>query len=1045
MHTLYEVALSSLLVLTLVEDYVMAAEQYTAVPRWGQAAALVNDALFIHGGRTDQYNSYAYSSAPVTNDIFLLPLNATFDISSPPWEYLAGCFNCSSSQGPAVAWHTLSAFNTTDLLLFGGDAGPNGPISDPEEADSAALLNIANHESPVWNFETKSWANEPLRRIYHSASSTGGKIWLIGGEKADGSGNAFSDHYVYDPAGPYFTQLPSTNGPPDIFGHASIVLPDRRLIVFGGYSPSQGALVPFSTIWSLDTKQSTLTWSTLSVSSSALPSPRRGFAATVLDDGRVLIQGGADAAMQNVFSDGWILDTAQNPMVWSAVDALSQVGPRRDHFAVALGSEVLFGFGYAQSAPVNASLLLFDAAKGTFGSTYTPPAAVTSPTSNTIPGPTATGSGSGQSPSGTAGDPAGTRGGSTPSSTGQPGSSGNGGGKSGDGDGNGNGTTPGGDPQGASSKSHATAVALGVVFGVLGLLAGGAAAYYLSTRRRATHDRFHLLGPSDDDESPHLGPVIPVAGAGGAREKGLPVVQTVKEKLGGLVPGRTTRQPQRRDMLADEDTRVFDEPGWYQVRRDGSVGSWSTGRGRPTLGDVVQGSLTSLRNVGGAMLAYASGTRNSKNREPSGASSVTYWEKDSYEPFSDKAALVGLAHAPQAASRPKGGRKASYTSQWSYYEDPFADYDVESFKMPGDDEYDSDPVELGLAPSLDDPPPRPYLYTRVAPATYDVTRLSPLSEKPSLLTVSDPAASSDSSHGNSPLNTTSSSAEHTRSSGDTPRSPRRPSSIIDANPPIMRTMRRSDTWWSKFAKTPLLDRLSSDSSRAQRPLDFRDPNPPPRSLVPIKETSNSLSPEDPPSKRGSRHDPMYASVHHGRSATSLQTSKTADSEVIEKMGRTMDIVQKGTVSSHASTASTDSGTSADTYGHAQSPSAAADHELGALSVSIPERADVSLRPEDATPTELNLVQSPTAMTAAQAARSSAVDEETRRPSPPGRFTPGTSVAARVAALEQQSRSPPLSPPPPSRPRKSRSSVYGLAPKPSLFVANPDRRTASGDS
>ncbi|KAI0360190.1 hypothetical protein OH77DRAFT_1501831 [Trametes cingulata] len=1011
MHGALLVALSSFLVLSLVEDYVMAAEQYTAVPRWGQAVALVNDALFVHGGRTDQYNSFAYSSAPVTNDILLLPLNATFDVSSPPWEYVAGCFNCSSSQGPAVAWHTLSAFNTTNLLLFGGDAGPNGPVSDPEEADSAALLNVANHESPVWNLETKSWANEPLRRIYHSASSTGGKIWLIGGEKADGSGNAFSDHYVYDPTGPSFTQLPSTNGPPDIYGHASIVLPDQRLIVFGGYSPSQGALLPFSTVWSLDTKQSTLTWSTPSVSTSSLPSPRRGFAATILDDGRVFIQGGADAQMQNVYSDGWVLDTSQNPMVWSAVDALSQVGPRRDHFAVALGSEVLFGFGYAQSAPVNASLLLFDASKGAFVGTYTPPAAVTSPTSNTIPGPTATG-------------------GSSPSSTGQHG----GGGKGGNpGDGNGDGTTPGMDPQGASSKSHATAVALGVVFGVLGLVAGGAAAYYMSTRRRATNDRFHLLGPSDDDESPHLGPVIPVAGAGAAREKGLPVVQTVKQKLGGLVPGRATRQPQRRDMLADEDTRVFDEPGWYHVRRDGSVGSWSTGRGRPTLGDVVQGSLTSLRNVGGAMLAYASGTRNSKNREPSGASSATYWEKDSYEPYSDKAAL--------AASRPKGGRKASYTSQWSYYEDPFADYDVESFKMPGDDEYDSDPVELGPAPSLDDPPPRPYMYTRVAPATYDVTRLSPLSEKPSLLTVSDPTASSDSSHGNSPLNTTSSSADHTRSSGDTPHSPRRPSSIIDANPPIMRTMRRSDTWWSKFAKTPLLDRLSSDSSRAQRPLDFRDPNPPPRSLVPIKETSNSLSPEEPPSKRGSRHDPMYASVHHGRSATSLQTSKTADSEVIEKMGRTMDIVQKGTVSSHASTASTDSRASTDTYGHAQSPSSAADQELGALSLSIPERADVSLRPEDATPTGLNLVQSPTDMTAAQAAGSPAVHDETRRPSPPGR----TSVAARVAALEQHSRSPPLSPPPPSRPRKSRSSVYGLAPKPSLFVANPDRRTGSGDS
>ncbi|KAH9886999.1 hypothetical protein C8Q73DRAFT_668950 [Cubamyces lactineus] len=1016
MHALYEVTLS-LLALSMAEAFV-SAEQYTAVPRWGQAVVLVDDALFVQGGRTDQYNSLGYSSALVNNDILLLPLNTTFDISAPPWQYVSGCSNCSSSQGPAVAWHTLSAFNTTNLLLFGGDPGPNGPVFDPERADSAALLDVSNRDSPAWNLETASWANEPLRRIYHSASSTGGKIWLIGGEKADGSGNAFSDHYVYDPSGPTFTQLPSTNGPPDVFGHTSLVLPDQQLIVFGGYSPSQGALLPFSTIWSLDTMQSTLTWTSLSVSSSNLPSPRRGFAATVLDDGRVLIQGGADATMQNVFSDGWVLDTTQSPMVWSTVDALTQVGPRRDHFAVALGSDVLFGFGYAQSAPVNASLLLFDASKGSFLSTYTPPAAVTNPTSNAIPGPTATGTGSGQSPSGTTGGSTGTGGGSSPSSTGKSGGGGSGG----------NGTSPVTDPSGASSKSHATAVALGVVFGVLGLLAGGAAAWYMSNKHRGPNDSFHLLGPSDDDDSPHMGPIIPVAGVSAVREKPLHVVQSVRERLGGLVPGRTSQAPRRRDMLADEDTRVFDEPGWYHVRRDGSVGSWSMGQGRPTLGDMVQDSLTSLRNVGGAMLAYASGTRGSQTKEPSGASSNTYWEKESsYDKYSDKAALVGLPGLPPTASRPKGGRKASYTSQWSYYEDPFADYENEPYKLPDDEEYDSDPTELQHPPSLDDPPPRPYSYTRVPPATADVTRLPPLSEYPSLLSVSDPPPSSDSSHDHSPLRTSSSADLARNSGGEAPGSPRRPSSIIDANPPIMRSMRRSDSWWSRFAKTPILDRLSTstDGSRtAPRPLDFRDPNPPPRPLGPIRESSNSQSPDEPPAGHGSRHDPVYASTHHGRSATSLQTTKTADTEVIERMGRTMDIVFKSTVSSHASSASTDSGTSADTHGHT-------DHEHGALSVTIPARPEATA----------TLVQSPTDMAAIHVVQPPPpLQVEERRPSP----IRGSSVAARVAALEQRARSPPP-PPSPSRPKKPRSSVYGLAPKPSLFVANPDRRTGSGDS
>ncbi|RPD68448.1 galactose oxidase [Lentinus tigrinus ALCF2SS1-7] len=988
--------ISSLVVLGLVEDFVWA-QQYTAVSRWGQATALVNDVLYIHGGRTDQYNAYAYSSAPVNNDILYLPLNSSFDLSSPPWEYVAGCSNCTTSQGPAVAWHTLTPFNTSELLLFGGDAGPD--ISKPEAADSAAILDTSDRETPQWNLETSSWANEPDRRMYHTACESTGKVFVVGGEKTDGSGNAFSDHYVYDPQAVSFTQLPSTNGPPDLYGHACVVLPDRRMIVFGGYSPSENTLLPFSTIWSLDTTQSNFTWLSLQVSDTVLPSPRRGFVAVALDDGKVLIQGGADADMQNVFSDGWVLDTTQSPMVWSTLEALSQVGARRDHFAVVVGSDVFLGFGYAQSAPANATLLLFDASKGSFS---------TSPTTTTLPGATATSgspTGTGKGSSGTA---TGT-GGSSPTGSSTPGDGGNGG------NGGGNG---GGDPQDKSDKSHATAVTLGVVLGVLGLLAGGGAAFYMSKRHAANQDSFHLLGPSDDDDSPHLGPVIPVAATAGAREKGLPVVQNVKQKLVGLVPGWSARgHAMRRDMLADEDTRIF-EPSWYDVRREGSVGSWSSaGRGaRPALADVVQGSLTSLRNVGGAMLAYATSGR---RKEGSGTSSATYWEKEPSYGYSDKANLVVLPSLTRQASRPKGWRQASYTSQWSY-EDPFADYDVESFKMPGeDDEYDPDAVELHGAPSLNDPPPKPYMYSRVAPATVDVTQLTPVSEKPSLATLSDPTSSSDTSHGGTPLNAPSSS-ENSRSSHDTPRSPLRPSSIIDANPPIVTNMRRSDTWWSKFSKTPLLDRArSSTSSRISEPLDFRDPNPPPR-LVPIKETSNSSSPEDPPSKRGSRDDPMYASVHHGRSATSLQTSKTADSAEIEHMGRTMDIVQKGTVSSHTSRASEGSAES----GSLLEP---APRSSPPLAVFIPAH--------DAAPTahHVSFVQSPTAITP--------VSPAVRRGS-----APQGSVAARVQAFERRGSPPEVQPTPaPSRHKKGRNSLYGLAPKPSLFVANPDRRSSSGDS
>lgn len=88
-----------------------------------------------------------------------------------------------------------------------------------------------------------------------------------------------------------------------------------------------------------------MTWTLASVTGSNLPSARAAFAVVLLNDGRILIQGGTDAAFQTNLADGWILDPSKNPMTWTSVSALSQVGARRDHFAFNAGGQVVFGFG----------------------------------------------------------------------------------------------------------------------------------------------------------------------------------------------------------------------------------------------------------------------------------------------------------------------------------------------------------------------------------------------------------------------------------------------------------------------------------------------------------------------------------------------------------------------------------------------------------------------------------------------------------------------------------------------------------------------------
>ena len=294
----------------------------------------------MFGGKTDPYNTYGYTSAPWNNDLLFLSLSTPFNPAAPPWQYISGSQNTSTSQGNAVAWHTLSAFNTSFCLVFGGNTGPLSNIVVLDISDSAQLLDVFDLTTPTFLTLPNNWAGEPQRRMRHASASANGKIYIIGGEEADGSGNTFSTHYIFDPSVPSFTQLPTQNSPPGIYGHAVVILFDGRLLVFGGIA--DGQLVFFSTIWILETN---LTWTLASVDGSSLPSPRAAFAVVLLDDGRILIQGGCDAAFQTNLDDGWILDPSKNPMTWTPVSALSQVGARRDHSAFNVGGQVVFGFG----------------------------------------------------------------------------------------------------------------------------------------------------------------------------------------------------------------------------------------------------------------------------------------------------------------------------------------------------------------------------------------------------------------------------------------------------------------------------------------------------------------------------------------------------------------------------------------------------------------------------------------------------------------------------------------------------------------------------
>lgn len=315
--------------------------------RWGQATAVVNEVVFVYGGKTDPFNQFSYTSAPNNNDILLLSLASPFPGSSPPWEITTAA-NQSSSEGPALAWSTLSALNNTLMLLFGGQTDGDSPTI----GGGAELLNVYSRIQPNWTSQLD--APPPSRIRHSSATSSSGLVFVFGGVKPDDSGIAFSDHFYFDDNTLLFTSLSTLNAPPDVFGHASIILSDGRILVFGGYCPSQGLLLPLSTIWMFDTMD--LTWTVATTASASLPSPRVAFAAALILDGKIIIHGGSDSIFETNFADGWLLDTTQNPMAWTPVDALSQLGGLRDHFAVPSADQVIFGFG---TAPITSLYSLF--------------------------------------------------------------------------------------------------------------------------------------------------------------------------------------------------------------------------------------------------------------------------------------------------------------------------------------------------------------------------------------------------------------------------------------------------------------------------------------------------------------------------------------------------------------------------------------------------------------------------------------------------------------------------------------------------------------
>ncbi|KAH8831496.1 hypothetical protein DL96DRAFT_835239 [Flagelloscypha sp. PMI_526] len=1058
--------------------------QYTAEPRWGQATLLLDNTLLVHGGKVDTSGGQTYTSAADTTEVLYLDLSAGFEASSVPWQLVNGASNASAVQAPSIAWHTISALNSSHALVFGGVPDANGQPPLVGQPDSVAILDAFSRINPTFTMQPSQWAGQPARRIHHSAVSTpDGRVWIIGGEKPDQSTFGYSESYVFDVAGPSFTQLSA--GLPDLTGHCSVILPNGYIVVLGGYSPSTNSLLDFSGVYVMDTTQSSPSWSRIATAGTA-PGGRRAFACTLFDKQSIFVHGGSDASRQTVYSDGWRLDLSQSTWTWSSIPSLSELGARTDHFAVAYGNEIIFGFGYGTSAPASSSLQVFQPSGGSDSSgswtpIFSPPSTSPNPSAtNTVPAPT--GTRSSVTHTGTSTSP-----GIPPTKT--PAS----------------GTAPPSDDPGSSKPT--TAIAVGTVLGFCAAAALVIIVAYRVHQRRKFRQQFMTVGDGDDGIPPSNLPAAGPPGEKGAysRRRGLLVDDPTQPGLARdiiaaigvpALAGAVSRAvhtshnnmpPERRDMLADEDTRDFALGPWYaRNQRSGTAGSaWS------------------LRSMLPARMRREGSTTSSVPTSP--------WREKS-DPFSDGAALLRDAEsgyvgamAVGASSRPTFSRRqSSYTSTLYSYTDPFADPYA-----------DAQPITMANVPRLvrgssqdsyEEPSSLPYrraipgLETiqtiPTVPFQMDPHTLSPLTEVSSRGTLILPSGASSSSNSHvregssdraanmSPFDSLDNSS-HGHESGLTaasrvtsltsmdPSSPLpsgaqspmlvggvaaigpRQSSIIDPNPPQGAQMRRSDTWWARFSKRRGAEPKSPSTSHM---FEFRDPHPPPARLGAIAEAQSqaSGSPEESPGSTG--HPSRRGSekrVGHGKSVSSL---RTLDSDAIAHMGG-MDVAQRintGSIRTHQSSGSYDShakrGSTYSTTDQSWLESTEGEEPVEIVSSPIEVTSAENPFGSGSTSTFAHNIPLPastpsTPQSEDNSAASSSVslasgERKARRPT-------GSGIAARVSAYEKR-LSTDVTPPPTNtrgleERRNSKRTTYGLVPRPTLYLANPDRKGGSGDS
>jgi len=315
----------------------------TGVAQILQGGVWSNSVAFTIGGSdfvptigTTSSARYGHTATQLNNGSVLLAggrdgsdVLSTVEIYSPTSQTFA------SGNGMILPrWlHTATLLNDGTVLIVGGSSLTN-----------ETPLNSAEIYDPVTGTFTLLSATLNTARIGHSATLlANGQVLIVGGY--DPTTGIIGDSEIYDPAAQLFIDLGNTNTPR--FHHTATLLQNGQVLITGGDTdPTPSGAYSNAEIFD------PTTW-TFSPVSANMASGREGHAATLLNDGTVLLTGG-DLPGAGSLSTAEIYSPSSR--TFTAITA-PMTSPRASHGANLLnGGKVLLSGGQYDSGGTSSAL-----------------------------------------------------------------------------------------------------------------------------------------------------------------------------------------------------------------------------------------------------------------------------------------------------------------------------------------------------------------------------------------------------------------------------------------------------------------------------------------------------------------------------------------------------------------------------------------------------------------------------------------------------------------------------------------------------------------